>query len=288
MAKNLGGVPKFSNSEANGMKVAVVGGGPSGLAATASLAQMGYAVDIFDARDQLGGMMALIPDHRLDKKVMETDIDFILSLGEISTKLGSKVEEPKDLLAQGYNAVCIAAGLWDPIRLGIENEDIAITMVDLLARPDAYDFDGRVAVIGGGATALDSAIIARVRGAKHVELFMLETLAEMPLTTNERAELLDNDIEVNGRIRVSKINTNGKRIAGMETIKVELPQDKSFAPANVQDISGTEGVRTDVDDVIVAIGMRSTLAIDQTEGLFFAGDMASGPTTVVEASASGK
>ncbi|MCJ7569890.1 MAG: NAD(P)-binding protein, partial [Anaerolineales bacterium] len=139
MAKNLGGVPKFSNSEANGMKVAVVGGGPAGLAATASLAQMGYAVDIFDARDQLGGMMALIPDHRLDKKVMETDIDFVLSLGEISTKLGSKVEEPKHLLTQGYNAVCIAAGLWEPIRLGIENEDIAITMVDLLARPDAYD-----------------------------------------------------------------------------------------------------------------------------------------------------
>lgn len=288
MAKNLGGIPKFSTSKANGMKVAVVGGGPAGLAATASLAQMGYAVDIFDARDQLGGMMTLIPNHRLDKKVMETDIDFILSLGEISTKLGSKVEEPKDLLAQGYDAVCIAAGLWEPIHLGIENEDLAISMVDLLARPDAYDFEGRVAVIGGGATAIDCAITAKGRGAKNVELFMLEKLAEMPLTANERQELLDYDIEVNGRIRVGKINKEGQGIGGIETIKVQLPQDKSFTPADVQDVSGTEGVRTDFDAVIVAIGMRSTLAIGQTEGLFYAGDMAAGPTTVVEASASGK
>ncbi|MCJ7568273.1 MAG: NAD(P)-binding protein, partial [Anaerolineales bacterium] len=226
MAKNLGGIPKFSISVANGMKVAIVGGGPAGLAAAASLALMGYAVDIFDARDQLGGMMTLIPDHRLDKKIIETDIDFVLSLGEISTKLGSKVEEPKDLLAQGYDAICIAAGLWEPIRLGIENEDVAIPMVDLLARPDAYDFDGRVAVIGGGATAIDCAITAKERGAKNVELFMLEKLAEMPLTTNERQELLDYDIEVNGRIRVCGITKEGQGVAGIETIKVQLPQDK--------------------------------------------------------------
>ncbi len=288
MAKNLGGIPKFSTSDANGMKVAVVGGGPAGLAATASLAQMGYAVDIFDVRDQLGGMMTLIPNHRLDKKVVETDINFILSLGEISTKLGSKVEEPKDLLKQGYDAVCIAAGLWEPIHLGIENEDLAIPMVDLLARPDAYDFEGRVAVIGGGATAIDCAITAKERGAKNVELFMLEKLAEMPLTANERQELLDYDIEVNGRIRVSRINKEDQRVAGIETIKVQLPHDKSFSPADVQDLSGTEGVRTDIDAVIIAIGMRSTLAMDQVEGLFNAGDMATGPTTVVEASASGK
>ncbi len=287
-AKNLGGIPKFAISEANGMKVAVVGGGPAGLAAAASLAQMGYAIDIFDARDRLGGMMTLIPDHRLDKKVMETDIDFVLSLGEISTKLGSKVEEPKNLLTQGYDAVCIAAGLWEPIHLGIENEELAIPMVNLLDRPDAYDFDGRVAVIGGGATAIDCAITAKERGAKNVELFMLEKLAEMPLTANERQELLDYDIEVNGRIRVSRIIKEGQGVAGIDTIKVQLPQGKSFSPENVQDVSGTEGVRTDIEAVVVAIGMRSTLSIDQSKGLFYAGDMATGPTAVVEASASGK
>jgi glutamate synthase (NADPH/NADH) small chain len=288
MAKRLGGIPRFSVADPNGMKVAVVGGGPAGLAAAAALAQMGYAVDIFEERDRLGGTMALIPDHRLDKTVMETDIDFILSLGEISIKLGSKVEDPKGLLGQGYDAVCVAAGLWEPIRLGIENEDLAVPMTDLLSRPQAYTFNGRVAVVGGGATAVVCAVTAKARGAAHVELFMLEKLSEMPLTAKERQELLDDDIEVNGRIRVQRIKKGKKGVAGIETIKVQLPEGKPFHPANVREVSGTEGVRTDIQAVIVSIGMRSTLKLNQAKGLFYAGDMATGPKTVVEAAASGK
>ncbi len=205
MAKHLGGIPEFSRPKLNGKKVAVVGSGPAGLGAAAALAQMGYTVDIFEAGDRLGGMMNLIPDHRLDKKVVETDIQFLLSLGNITAKTGTKVEDPKELLKKGYEAVCVTAGLWKPIELGIQNEDLAIKMVDLLSRPSAHKFDGSVAVIGGGATAIDCAITAKECGAKHVELFMLEKLSEMPLTAKERQELLDFDIEVNGRIRVSKI-----------------------------------------------------------------------------------
>ncbi len=92
------------------------------------------------------------------------------------------MEDPNQLLAQGYDAVCVTTGLWKPIELGIENEDLAIKMVDLLSNKQAYQFDGRVAIIGGGATAVDCAITAKERGATHVELFMLEKLSEMPLT----------------------------------------------------------------------------------------------------------
>ncbi len=288
MAKRLGGIPRFSLAEPNGMRVAVVGGGPAGLAAASVLAQKGYAVDIIEERDRLGGTMALIPDSRLDKKVMETDIDFLLSLGRISTKLGSKVEDPEALLAQGYDAVCVAAGLWEPIHLGIENEDLAITMTGLLSRPQAHNFSGRVAVVGGGGTAVACAVTAKARGAAHVELFMLEKLSEMPLTAKERQELLDYDIEVNGRIRVQRIKKGKKGVAGIETIKVQLPEGKPFHPANVRDARGTEGVRNDIGAVVVAIGMRSTLKLDEAKGLFYAGDMATGPKTVVEAAASGK
>ena len=288
MAKRLGGIPRFSSADPNGMKVAVVGGGPAGLAAAASLAQKGYAVDILEERDRLGGMMALIPDHRLDKKVMETDIDFILSLGEISTRLGSKIEDPKELLAQGYDAVCVAVGLWEPIRLGIENEDLAVKMTDLLSQPEAFSFDGRVAVVGGGATAVDCAVTAKARGAEHVELFMLEKFSEMPLTAQERQELLDYDIEVNGRIRLQRIKKGKKGVAGIETMKVKLPEGEPFRPASVRDVKGTEGVRTDIQAVIVAIGMRRKIELSEAQGLFYAGDMATGPKTVVEAAASGK
>jgi len=288
MAKRLGGIPKFSTPTPNGKKVAVIGSGPAGLGVASVLGQLGYAVDIFESRNELGGMMNLIPDQRLEKEVVQTDIEFLLSLGAITANTGMRIEDPRQLLTQGYQAVCVTTGLWKPIELGIENEDMAIKMVDLLSNKNAYNFDGRVAVIGGGATAVDCAITARERGATHVELFMLEKLSEMPLTPVERQELVDYDIEVNGRIRINKIIPEGKSVSGIETKKVQLPDGQPFKPANVRDVDGTEGIRNDFNAVVIAIGMRSTLPREQMDGLFYAGDISNGPTTVVEAVASGK
>ncbi|MFZ5877945.1 MAG: FAD-dependent oxidoreductase [Chloroflexota bacterium] len=288
MAKDLGGIPEFSKPAWNGKKVAVVGGGPSGLGAAAALGQLGYEVEIFEAREKLGGMMNLIPDHRLDKQVVESDIDFVLSLGKISAKTGVKIENPQELLQQGFDAVCVTVGLWKPIELGIENENLALKMVDLLGNPGAYNFEGTVAVVGGGATAADCAFTAKERGAKRVELFMLEKLSEMPLTGRERQELLDFDIEVNGRVRLTRIQKGENGVAGIETIKVQLPEGQPFSPANIRDLEGTAGVRSDIDTVIIAIGMRSTLPREGAPGVFLAGDMMTGPKTVVEAAASGK
>jgi NADPH-dependent glutamate synthase beta subunit-like oxidoreductase/dihydroorotate dehydrogenase/Pyruvate/2-oxoacid:ferredoxin oxidoreductase delta subunit len=287
-AKRLGGIPKFSTPASNGKKVAVIGGGPAGLGAASVLGQHGYEVDIFESRDCLGGMMNLIPEQRLDRNVIESDIDFLLSLGNIQAKTGVKVENVKSYLAQGYDAVCVTTGLWKPIELGIENEDLAIKMVDLLSNKQTFQFNGRVAVIGGGATAVDCAITAKERGASHVELFMLEKLSEMPLTPNERQELIDYDIEINGRIRVSRIHTDGQNITAIETKKVELPEDMPLKPANIRDVYGSEAVRTEINTVVMAIGMRSYVAKEEIEGVFYAGDISNGPTTVVEAVASGK
>lgn len=287
-AKKLGGIPEFSRPEWNGKKIAIVGSGPAGLGAAAALAQMGYGVDIFEADDRLGGMINLIPEHRLDKRVVESDIQFLLSLGNIDAKTGVKVTDPQTLLQQGYAAVCVAVGLWKPIELGIPNEQLAIKMVDLLSRPSDFHFDGNVAIIGGGATAIDCAITARDRGARNVELFMLEKLAEMPLTAKERQDLLDFDIEVNGRIRVSQIIEKAGQVIGLKTMKVELPDGKPFSPANVRDLPDTEVTRMGFSAVVVAIGMRSELPCEQVEGVFYAGDMLTGPKTVVQATASGK
>jgi dihydropyrimidine dehydrogenase (NAD+) subunit PreT len=291
MARNLAGIPKFSLPAKIGKKVAVIGGGPAGLGAAAVLAQLGYAVDILEASDRVGGMVNLIPDHRLDRKVIEQDIKFVLSLGIINTQTGTRVDDPQVLLNKGYEAVCVTTGLWKPVELGLENEALAVRMVDLLNNPSAYQFAGRVAVIGGGATAVDCAITARQRGAKHVELFMLEKLSEMPLGSRERKELLDYDIEINGRIRISRILKNESdqiNILGLETIKVELPQGKSFSPSEVRDIPGSKCNRMDFAAVIIAIGMHSYLSHQKTSGLFYAGDLLTGPKSVVQAVASGK
>ena len=289
MAKNQGGIPEFSKAKSNGKKIAIVGGGPAGLGAAAVLGQMGYTVEIIESRERLGGMANLIPSHRLDKDVVESDINFLLGLGNVKAKTGTTVADPKSLLGQGYDAVCVTAGLWKPIELGIENEALAIRMVDLLSNPSAYSFEGRVAVIGGGATALDCAVTARQRGAAHVELFMLEKLSEMPLTFKERTEMLDFDIEVNGRVRINKILIESGKISGLETVKIDLPDGSRFSPANVRDLPGTQGTRNGFSAVVIAIGMRPGLPHgEQVDGLFYAGDFKMGPKTVVEATASGK
>lgn len=288
MAKELGGIPKFDSPRLNGKKVAVIGGGPAGLGAASALAQLGYEVDIYEGREKLGGMLNLIPDHRLDKKAVQSDIDFALSLGAIHARTGTAVKNPAQLLDEGYHAVCVTVGLWKPIELGIENEDLAIKMADLLSNPESFSFSGRVAVIGGGATAVDCAITAKQRGATQVELFMLEKLSEMPLTPVERQELIDFDIEVNGRIRISRIRKSSGKVAGLETMKVQLPEGLPFKPANVRDVDGASSLRTGFDAVVMAIGMRGGLPREQISGLFYAGDISNGPTTVVEAVASGK
>lgn len=288
MAKRLGGIPKFAQPTLNGKKIAIVGGGPAGLGAASALGQMGYTVDIFEAREQLGGMMNLIPDDRLDKNVVKTDIDFLLSLGKIHAKTGNKVEDPKSLLKQGYDAVCVTVGLWKPIELGIENEDLAIKMQDFLADPQSYHFDGRVAIVGGGATAVDCALTARERGANHVEMFMLEKLSEMPLTARERQDLLKYDIEVTGRTRVTRILKDTHGLWGIKVMKVHLPVGEKFHPSKVVDVDGTDCLSSDFKAVIVSIGMRSTLPREQADGIFYAGDMLTGPKTVVQSVASGK
>jgi NADPH-dependent glutamate synthase beta subunit-like oxidoreductase/dihydroorotate dehydrogenase/Pyruvate/2-oxoacid:ferredoxin oxidoreductase delta subunit len=287
-AKRLGGILSFTRPPPNGKKVAVVGGGPAGLGAAATLAQAGYAVDVFEARDRLGGMCHLIPDDRLEKEVLATDIEFLLSVGAITAKTGARIQDPKALLGQGYDAVLVAVGLWEPIRLGIPNEQLAMNTLDCLEAPERYTLSGRVAIVGGGATAVDCAVTAKKRGARHVELFALETLAELPLTAKEREELVLHEIEVNGRIRVTAIRAGDGGITGVETRKVSLEEGQRFSPRLVRDVPGTDAVRPDVTAVIVAIGLQPPLGGEDAPGLFYAGDAVNGPTTVVEAVAAGK
>lgn len=288
MAKRLGGIPEFTVPPPNGKRVAVIGGGPAGLGAAAALGQLGYAVEIFEGRARLGGMLNLIPAERLNPEAVQSDIDFVLSLGDITAHTSMNIEDPASLLNEGYAAVCVTTGLWRPIQLGIENEGLAVKMADLLTEPDVHKFRGRVAVVGGGATAVDCAITARRRGAAHVELFMLEKLSEMPLTSLERQELVDNDIELNGRIRLTRILREGNSVSGVETLRVDLPEGMPFKPSNVRDVPGTAGTRLDFSAVVIAIGMRSAVQRVERPGLFYAGDISNGPTTVVEAVASGK
>lgn len=287
-ARALGVMPQFAKVPPNGRKVAVIGGGPAGLAAAAMLGQNGYAADIYEGEDKAGGMCRCIPEHRLYQPMLNEDVKFVLQMSNVSLRRGKRVTDPLPLLEKGYDAVIVGAGLWDAIALPVPNIQRAIRGLDYLKDPQAHKFKGRVAVIGGGATALDCAVTARQRGAKFVEMFALENAGEMPLTSRERGEVLSHGIDLSGRTRVSSILVRGGRLAGLKTIKVELPAGTKFHPRAVRDVKGTEQVRHDVDHVIIAIGARSGFPRIEHDAVFAVGDMVNGPTTVVEASAAGK
>ncbi|HLD29020.1 MAG TPA: FAD-dependent oxidoreductase, partial [bacterium] len=287
-AKQLGGIPAFRKENSNGKSVAVVGAGPAGLGAAALLAQKGYKTVIFEEKKAPGGMCNLIPGYRLPREILMTDIDFVKSLGDIVFEFGKRIDRPEDLLKQNFDAVIVATGLWIPIMPGTNNEELAVTAVDYLSAPKKYKFRGNVAVIGGGATAVDCAVTAKREGALKVEMMALETIAELPLTEKERKEIVDYGIEVSGRTRVTGIRNEGKKIKGLHTVKVSLPDGKKFSLKDLKEIKGTDQTRNDIADLIVAIGHRPVHSVKKVNGVFYAGDMLNGPTTVVEATASGK
>ncbi len=284
-AKRLGVMPEFEKAASNGKKVGVYGAGPAGLGAASLLAQKGYAVDVMDTTKQPGGMCRLIPGSRLSPEVLKTDVDFLKSLGDITFKKGEWSPASKD----GYDAILVATGLDEVFTPKMENSGVAVEWMDFLYDSSRFSVKGkRLAVIGGGAVALDCAEEALARGARTVEMFALETWAEMPLTVKERHAIAEAGIAVTGRVRVLEILKSERRITGLRTQKVALPKGKKFHPRNVVDLKGTGQTRPDVDFVIIAAGARSSLQMSHTKGVFFAGDMVNGPTTVVEAVAAGK
>ncbi|MBI4669095.1 MAG: FAD-dependent oxidoreductase [Elusimicrobia bacterium] len=287
-AKELGVMPEFEKSKSNGKKIAVIGAGPAGWGAAAVLAQKGYVVHIYEGGKKAGGACNLIPDFRLDKEVLKTDLDFIETLGNVSVYYRKKIVEPESLLRKGYRAVLVTIGLNVPITLGISGEENAVVGADYLADPKRHSMKGkRVAIVGGGAVAADCAVTAAIQGAKHIELFALEKLGEMPLTSKEMVSVKESGVCVTGRTKVQAIFKNGKGIV-LRTLKVALPDGVAFHPRKVKDVAGSDQTRAGFDSVMIAIGGRPGMKLDGHRRVFSAGDFQNGPTSVVEAVAAGK
>lgn len=273
-AKELGCLPKFKAEKPNGKKVAIVGAGPAGLAAAAMLAQKGYKADVFEKYDKAGGACNLIPCGRLPKATLESEIEFIKTLGDINIHLCEEIKNPSEY-KKDYDAVITAAGVEAQLKLNVPGEEKGIEGLEYLRHADKYDVKGKgVAIVGGGAVAADCALIALQNGAAKAEIFTRKNIGDIKLSEQEMLDLIKAGVNINGRSRLTGIYEDGATFVRLDGYS--------------KDAAGTEQKRPDIDVVILAIKNLPSFKDNKEEGIFFAGDGANSGGSVVEAVASGK
>lgn len=285
-SREMGQIPQFLSIPKNGKKVAVVGGGPAGLSAAVTLCQFGYQVKIYEQTDRLGGQSWLIPADRLHREALKEDVAFILKSFDIEVDANSIVADPV-ALKRDFDAVVVAGGLSVPMRLNIKGDEYAHYGMDILIDGSKYDLSGKRVAVVGGAIAADIALKVASLGATHVEMITLETFSEMPITAEEKALLVSKGVLFTNRMRVCEIISNGGKMTGIKTMPVYLEVGQEFHPSYIKDEEGASELSRNFDALFIAIGFKPALPKDQA-GVFYCGDFSNGPTTVVEASASGK
>lgn len=301
-------------------KVAVIGAGPTGLSCAYFLAQKGYPVTDFEALPVGGGMLSVaIPQFRLPKEVIQSEIDYIAKRGvEIRYNTPINVNfTVEDLKKEGYAAVFIAAGAQRSQRIGIpgELEDIEDFYYGLRFLRDVkvgkqVRVGRRVAVIGGGNVALDAARTALRLGAEDVNIYYRRSRSEMPVTEVEYDEAVAEGIKVNFLVSPTRIASNNWRATGLHCIQMRLGEPDGNGRRRPVPITGSEFF-VEADTVIAAVGQApdlsflppdsalertrwETLVVDgnklatSVSGVFAGGDFVTGPGMVIDAIAAGR
>ncbi len=308
-------------------RVAVVGSGPGGLTAAADLAKMGYQVTLFESLSAPGGVLVYgIPEFRLPKKIVGIEVDYVKSLGvEIQTDvLIGKTLSIDDLFKKGYMAIFISSGAGLPRFMGIPGENLAgvYSANEFLVRVNlmkAYKFPEyltpikigkKVAVIGAGNVAMDSARVALRLGAKEVTIVYRRTRTEMPAREEEIVRAEEEGIKFILLTAPTEIFGDERGwVKGMECLKMKLGEPDSSGRRRPVPIEGSE-YRLDFDTIVVAIGQSPNPLIPKATpklkvekwggviinkkgmtsipGVFAGGDIVSGAATVISAMGAGK
>ena len=299
-----------------GKKVAVVGSGPAGLTAALRLSQWGYDVTVHEALPVAGGMMSVgIPEYRLPRDILNIEIDNIRRAGaeiKLNSKLGRDFTIDQLLDRDGYSAVILAIGAQISRLMRVPGEDKqgvlgGTEFLQDVSLGKAPDLTGkRVAVVGGGNTAIDAARTAMRLGAAEVNLVYRRTREEMPAQKLEVHEAEEEGLRLHFLVNPTRVVGNGQ-VTGLELIRQELGEFDESARRRPNPIKGSEFVLP-TDVVIEALGQSSDTACTgdcgiefnrnttikvsrdlacSRPGIFAAGDVVLGPATVIEAVAQG-
>jgi len=312
---------------AKNRSVAIVGSGPAGLTCAAELAKKGFSVRVFEGYHKPGGVLVYgIPEFRLPKAIVESEIDLLKGLGVDFTPdaLIGRALTIEDLFKQGFSAVFIGAGAGLPNFMNIPGENLNgiysanefLTRVNLMKAYKFPEYDtpvkrgSFVAVIGGGNVAMDSARTALRLGAKHVYLIYRRSEKEMPAREEEVIRAREEGVDF--RILTNPVRYAGDdrgAVTGVECLKMELGQPDSSGRRSPVAVKGSEFI-LDVDEVIVAIGNTPNPIIPRTTaglktgrhgeistdesgrtnlpGVFAGGDIVTGAATVITAMGAGR
>jgi len=303
--------PNSKVAPATGKRVAIVGSGPAGLTAAYYLAKLGHSVTVFEALPEPGGMMRVaIPDYRLPKDVLRAEIREIENIG-VEIRTNTAVDSLNGLFKQGYHAIFLATGAHQGVKIGVKGEDSprvreCVSFLREVSLGREVEVGERVAVIGGGNAAIDSARTALRLGAREVTIVYRRTRAEMPASAEEIDGAIAEGVEIRFLAAPSRIiSRNGK--LGLECVGMRLGEVDASGRRRPEPVEGSEFVMN-FDTIIAAIGQRpeipgrfalslgrgNTIEVDSDtltagrEGVFAGGDVVSGPASVIEAIAAGR
>ncbi len=313
---NDGDLLQVEKQPDKGRKIAVIGSGPTGLTAAYYLCVSGYQVDLYDDADKPGGMLRYgIPDYRLPPEILERELKIMDKMG-INFIMNQRIDSHfgiPELKAGGFDAILIAAGVSTSKKLSLPDSDLEGIFKGLEFLRSAKishepQLTGKVVVIGGGNVAIDAAMTALRLGANNINLVCLESREEMPAHEWEINQAIEEGVEIHSSWGPGEFKSRNNRVSGVELVRCTRVVDEQgrFDPQYDED----ETSHIDADYVIITIGQEidrglfehvanlqkgpgQPLKVDENlatgiDGVFAAGDVVRGPSSVVEAIADGR